>query len=338
MTGAILYSFRRCPYAIRARLALAAAGLQPDRDVALREVSLKAKPPELLAASSKATVPVLVLPGATGEPGQVLEQSHAIMRWALEQADPAGWWQGRTRAEHSAMEALIAQNDGPFKHHLDRFKYAGRFETSGEQQQDDHRRAALAILRQWNRTLVEAGSGGWLLGARPSLADWALLPFVRQFRSADPEGLAAEPELDALRRWLQRFLDSPELAAVMAEPWAARSPWRSPGWLYHLALSDDWQAARAANADYRIATRGQTLEEVGFIHLSAAHQLAATAARFYGDLQPGAVTLLIIDPVRLQEAGLELRHEPAADTGERFPHLYGPLPLAAVLHSEAWKP
>ena len=342
---ATLYSFRRCPYAIRGRISLAAAGLQPSVDVVVREVILKAKPPELLRASRKATVPVLVLtdlPGTTADrPGpEVLDESLAIMHWALDHADPKGWWQGRSHADHSAIDALIAQNDGPFKHHLDRFKYADRFGAGGQQEKNHHRCEALAILRQWNQRLGSAGAGsrpgGWLLGEQPSLADWALLPFVRQFRIADPAGFDAEPQLEALQRWLQRFLTSAELATVMAEPWAARSPWRSPGWLYHLALTDDWRAAKVTGVDYRISTRGHSLQDVGFIHLSAAHQVAGTAGRFYGDLPAGAVTLLIIDPARLQEARLEVRHESAPGTGELFPHLYGPLPLATVIHSEPW--
>ena len=314
-----LYSFRRCPYAMRARLALAAAGLQPGRDLELREVTLKAKPPELLAASAKGTVPVLVLPD-----GVVLEESLAIMRWALAQADPQGWLTGRGSAEHGLIESLLAQNDGPFKHHLDRFKYPDRYpgETSAE-----HRRAALAILREWSARL---GGGGWLLGGRPALADWALLPFVRQFRLADPESFDQEPDLEPLQRWLLRFLEDPAFAAVMAAPWAQRSAWRSPSWLYHLALRAEWNSARREGS-YRRSTRGRSLEEVGFIHLSAAHQVEATAQRFYGDLPPEEVIVLSIDPTCLSAAGVALRHEPAPGTGELFPHLYGALPLEAVL-------
>jgi glutathione S-transferase len=314
-----LYSFRRCPYAIRARLALAAAGLQPGRDVELREVTLKAKPPELLAASAKGTVPVLVLPD-----GVVLAESLAIMRWALAQADPQGWLMGWGSVEHALIETLLAQNDGPFKHHLDRFKYPDRYpgETSAE-----HRRAALAILREWSARL---GGGGWLLGGRPALADWALLPFVRQFRLADPESFDQEPDLEPLQRWLLRFLEDPAFAAVMDAPWAQRSAWRSPSWLYHLALRAEWNSARREGR-YRRSTRGRSLEEVGFIHLSAAHQVEATAQRFYGDLPPEEVIVLSIDPTRLSAAGVALRHEPAPGTGELFPHLYGALPLEAVL-------
>jgi glutathione S-transferase len=321
--AAILYSFRRCPYALRARLALAAAGLEPGPQLELREVALRAKPPELLQASTKGTVPVLVLPDGT-----VLEESLAIMHWALRRADPQGWWRGWDPADLQRMQALIAENDGPFKHHLDRFKYPDRYpgETWG-----DHRLAALAILRRWQQQLRP---GGGLLGPRLCLADGALLPFVRQFRGADTAGFDAEPGLGPLRAWLQRFEASAALAAVLAEPWGPRRPWRSPSWLYHLALADDWRACRASGEAYRISTRGQSLEQVGFVHLSQAHQVEATAARFYGDLPPGAVQLLWIDPLRLEAAGLEVRLELAGPAGELFPHLYGPLPQQAVLRAE----
>ena len=127
MAAPILYSFRRCPYAIRARLALAAAGLRPGVDLELREVALSAKPPELLAASAKGTVPVLVLPDGT-----VIDQSLAVMHWALQRADPEGWLAG----DGAASAALVAENDGPFKHHLDRFKYPDRYP---EEPSADHR-------------------------------------------------------------------------------------------------------------------------------------------------------------------------------------------------------
>ena len=320
-----LYSFRRCPYAMRARLALAAAGLQPGRDLDLREVALKAKPPELLQCSPKGTVPVLALPD-----GAVIEESLAIMRWALAQADPKAWLAGWRDADRAVMEALIAENDGPFKHHLDRFKYPDRYpgETSAP-----HRHAALALLQRWSSRL----GAGWLLGDRPCLADWALLPFVRQFRLADPDGFDAEPGLEPLQRWLGRFLNSSELAVVMEYPWAERSAWRSPGWLYHLALRGEWAEARRAGS-YRRSTRGRSLAEVGFIHLSAAHQVEATAQRFYADLPSGELVLLSIDPQRLASAGLKVVYEPAPPSGELFPHLYGALPLEAVLLAQPLVP
>ena len=319
----ILYSFRRCPYAIRARLALAAAGLRPGVNLELREVHLQAKPPELLEASAKGTVPVLLLPD-----GRVLDESLGIMHWALARSDPHRWLGGWGPAQVAAMEALITANDGPFKHHLDRFKYPDRYPGEAF---EAHRQDGLAILRSWSPRLEP---GGWLLGRRPSLADWALLPFVRQFRLVDPAGFDAEPQIEALQAWLGRFLAGPELAAALEQPWAARAAWRSPGWLYHLALGPEWQAARA-DGMYRRSTRGRSLEEVGFIHLSNAHQVEATAALFYGDLPAGAVLLLTIDPQRLAAAALEVRFE-QADGGEPFPHLYGPLPLEAVLRAEPW--
>ena len=322
--AAVLYSFRRCPYAIRARLALHAAGVKPGRDLELREVSLKAKPPELLEASAKGTVPVLV--GSGG----MIDESLAIMGWALQRHDPGGWLQGWIPSELAAIEALIAENDGPFKHHLDRFKYPDRYGPDGQARAAEHRAEAMAILRGWSSRLEP---GGWLLGERPSLADWALLPFVRQFRLADPEGFDQEPELGPLQQWLARFLEGPELAAVLEPPWAERSPWRSPAWLYHLALREEWQEARTAGI-YRRSTRGLALEQVGFIHASYAHQVPATFERFYRDA--GAVVLLAIDPSRLEQAGVAVRPEPAPESGELFPHLYGALPLEAVMLAERY--
>lgn len=341
MASLALYSFRRCPYAIRARLALAAAGLRPGSDLELREVSLKAKPPELLAASAKGTVPVLVAAhssAAAQGPAWVLEESLAIMHWCLERHDPEGWLAGWSTADRTQMAELIAECDGPFKHHLDRFRYPDRFAAEAPVPPEQHRRAGLAILRGWSERLA---GGGWLLGHRSSLADWALLPFVRQFRLADPEGFDAQPGLAPLQGWLERFLAGPELATVLAPPWAERSSWRSPGWLYHLALRQEWQQARTAG-EYRRSTRGCSLEEVGFIHLSASHQVEATAARFYGDLPAGELLLLVVDPQRLAAAGLTLRWEPVHGSGELsgelFPHLFGPLPLQAVLLAEPFVP
>ncbi|MGB5485315.1 glutathione S-transferase N-terminal domain-containing protein, partial [Parasphingorhabdus sp.] len=111
----LLYSFRRCPYAMRARMAL----LISETPVRLREVVLRDKPTEMIAASPKATVPVLVLPD-----GQVIDESLAIMHWALERNDPEHWLQG-----NAAESALIAEADGPFKRHLDRYKYPVRYEN-----------------------------------------------------------------------------------------------------------------------------------------------------------------------------------------------------------------
>lgn len=320
MSGAapVLWSFRRCPYAIRARLALHAAGLA----VELREVSLQAKPAELLAVSPKGTVPVLDIPPEAGRPGQLIEESLELMRWALGQSDPEDLLRRHDPEAAERSAALIALNDGAFKGHLDRYKYA---RCPGEAGALAERQQALAILRRWN---VQLAAGGWLLGGRPCLADLALLPFVRQFRLVDPAGFDAEPGLEPLQDWLARFLASQELAAVMRP----QRRWRSPRFLYHLALTREWQEALAAGV-YRRSTRGQTLEQVGFIHASEAHQIAATHQRFYADAGAGAVKLLTIDPDRLTAP---LRREAAEPGGERFPHLYGPLTIDAVLQVEAY--
>lgn len=186
----ILYSFRRCPYAIRARLAL----LVGSRRVELREVVLRAKPDALLAASPKGTVPVLVLPD-----GRVIDQSLAIMHWALGDA-PA--------------DALIAANDGPFKHHLDRYKYPDRHGDDPT----DHRQAALALLAPLERRLADSGQ---LDGIHPGLTDWAIFPFVRQFAAVDPGWFATRP-LPAVRRWLAGHLASALFARAMVRyaPWS----------------------------------------------------------------------------------------------------------------------
>ena len=313
-TVPILYSFRRCPYAMRARWALLEAGLL----VQWREIALKQKPAEMLQVSPKGTVPVLVLGNGT-----VIDESLAVMKWALDQADP------RRLLEAGDASALVQENDGPFKHHLDRFKYTDRH--PGELQ-ETHRAAGLEILQGWNQRIA---ANGWLLSNQLSLADAALWPFVRQWRTADPEGFDANNSLLDLRNWLNRFLEDPRFERLMqrADPWNAGGqqhqfpadaisvPADQP--LFHLALADDWQAAQGSGS-YRISTRGMTLRQVGFIHCSWREQVDATYQRFYADA--GEVVLLEIDPAAVNAP---LRAD-AIPTGELFPHLYGPLNPAAV--------
>lgn len=203
MSLPVLYSFRRCPYAMRARMALWLAGVV----VELREVKLAAKPPALLAASPKGTVPVLVLADRT-----VIDQSLDIMRWALSHNDPEGWLAGDDAA-------LIAANDGPFKHHLDRAKYPGRYDEDGI---TDHRAAALALLAPLEARLAEADH---LTGETRAFTDIALFPFIRQFAAIDPEWFAAQP-LPHLQGWLARLLASDLFGAVMGKfaVWQAGDP------------------------------------------------------------------------------------------------------------------
>lgn len=198
MTPPVLYSFRRCPYAMRARMALWTSGIA----VELREVKLAAKPPTLLAASAKATVPVLVLADGT-----VIDQSLDIMCWALAQNDPEGWLDGDD-------PALIAINDGPFKHHLDRAKYPGRYSDDNT----DHRAAGLALLGPLEERLKIAPC---LCGPARSLTDIALFPFIRQFAAIDPDWFAAQ-SVPQLQAWLEALAGSELFAAVMPKfaPWA----------------------------------------------------------------------------------------------------------------------
>jgi glutathione S-transferase len=194
----VLYSFRRCPYAMRARLALQASG----QSCVLREVVLAQKPMALLEASSKATVPVLVLPD-----GGVLEQSLDIMQWALQRNDPWAWLPASDSAKQQCAQD-IADNDGPFKHRLDRYKYPHRFGLPDGRADRD---AAAIWLRQWEHRLQSQTA---LAGDQWGLTDAALAPFVRQFAHTDALWFAAQP-WPALQHWLATFEDSGLFAAVM---------------------------------------------------------------------------------------------------------------------------
>lgn len=204
MTLPILYSFRRCPYAMRARLAIASAGIR----VELREIVLRDKAPEMLAASPKGTVPVLV------DQGQVIEESFDIMLWALSQNDPEGWLD-----MPAAGHDLIAVADGPFKQALDRTKYASRHPES---QASVERKKASVFLREIDARLK---TGSYLFGPRPTLADMAILPFVRQFAMIDKDWFNSQP-WPALCAWLDRFLTSDRFTAIMDKrpKWVAGDP------------------------------------------------------------------------------------------------------------------
>lgn len=193
----ILWSFRRCPYAIRARLALKASGIA----VTLREVVLRDKPAEFVAVSSKATVPVLQLPD-----GRVLDQSLDIMRWALSANDPHDW----LRADEAAVvQALVTLNDGAFKQALDRYKYAPRHP---ERPASSYRDEAVDVLLAPLEARLQAHR--FLLRDTPSLADMAILPFVRQFAAVDAAWFAGAP-LPHLRAWTAGLVASLLFDAAM---------------------------------------------------------------------------------------------------------------------------
>lgn len=196
----ILYSFRRCPYAMRARLAIASAGIT----CRLREVVLRDKPAEMLDASPKGTVPVVVLPD-----GRVIDESLDVMDWALAQNDPESWLSPDV-GTLSDMRALIAQNDGQFKHALDRYKYPNRYENVDALEQ---RETGFAFLTKLNSRLENHTN---LFGDTLSLADMAIFPFVRQFANTDRAWFDTLP-LPKLQDWLKRKLESQRFAAIMGK-------------------------------------------------------------------------------------------------------------------------
>jgi len=190
---------------MRARLALWVTGVRCE----LREVVLRDKPEHLLELSAKATVPVLWLPDGT-----VLDESLDIMLWALAQNDPEDWL-GPNRDE---MNDLIADNDGPFKHHLDRYKYANRFDGADA---NAHRSEAAVILHHLETRLVH---DPFLMGGQVSLADMAIGPFIRQFANTD-RGWFDEAPYPQLRRWLDAFVASERFGSIMTKTpqWAPDS-------------------------------------------------------------------------------------------------------------------
>ncbi|MEM7768424.1 MAG: glutathione S-transferase [Pseudomonadota bacterium] len=207
----VLWSFRRCPYAMRARLALAVS----ETPVWLREVVLRDKPSAMLDASPKGTVPVLVL-----SDGTVIDQSRDIMLWALNRHDPERWLAGNL---HSHI-ARIDENDARFKHHLDRYKYPDRY---GLPDGLADRAKGFAILQTWDQQLAKTP---FLNGEVFGLTDAALAPFVRQFANTD-RAWFDQQALSHLQAWLADFLASDRFAAIMTK----HAKWEAgPG---HLSFS-----------------------------------------------------------------------------------------------------
>jgi glutathione S-transferase len=191
----ILYSYRRCPYAMRARMALKYAGI----DLEHREIELRNKPKSMLLLSPKGTVPVLCVDGL------VLEQSLDIMRWALMKSDPEGWAQ----VDEKTSQFWVNQNDGPFKVLLDQYKYLNRHPdlTVGD--------VLEAALDQMLVPMEEVlASSQYILGDRMTYVDIAIFPFVRQFSMVDPQRFTTLP-LNSTQKWLERHLQSDLFQSVM---------------------------------------------------------------------------------------------------------------------------
>ncbi len=197
-----LYSFRRCPYAMRARLGLLFAELP----VELREITLKNKPAKMLAISPKGTVPVLQLAD-----GVVIEESREIMEWALEQQDPQELLNIKTLHQGNT---LIEQNDQEFKHWLDRYKYADRHL---EMTQTEYRQKGEAFLQILEALLTK---NTYLLGDSVTIADIGIMPFVRQFAHVDRDVFYSLP-YPKLQIWLKNWLAHPLFIQAMTkfQPW-----------------------------------------------------------------------------------------------------------------------
>lgn len=200
----LLYSFRRCPYAMRARLGLTSAGIT----VELREIVLRNKPDHMIELSPKATVPVLRV-----KTGKVIDESLDIALWALKQNDPDGLLSPKGSSLEEMLE-LIKENDGPFKHHLDRTKYAVRYP---EEKREDHITGASKFLKKLNDRLEEQP---FLFGDQRTLADIAIAPFVRQFANIDRTWFNRQP-WPHLIRWLNEFLEGKLFLSIMEKyaPW-----------------------------------------------------------------------------------------------------------------------
>lgn len=184
----VLYSFRRCPYAMRARLAVWASGCV----VELREVVLRDKPQAMLKASPKGTVPVLILPD-----GRVIDESLDVMIWALQQSDPDRW----LGPDLDDMTTLIRKNDTDFKKNLDRYKYAERYHDADPIKEREKAESFLHVLEE--RLFRYC----FLCGDKRSLADYAIFPFIRQFAFTDKGWFDTAP-YPKVQNWLEGHLNS----------------------------------------------------------------------------------------------------------------------------------
>ena len=195
MNKHILYSFRRCPYAIRARWALREALIQ----VELREVNLKDKPIDLINKSQNKTVPLLILNN-----GEIIEESLEIILWAISNSkilDIRKYFPNKFKDE---ILNIIKENDKEFKIHLDRFKYASRFDAK---EKIFHFLKAQKIIQKWNFKLINntKGNSSWLVGNEETIADWSLWPFLRQFKIACENQKISNYFDEPMIRWFNYF-------------------------------------------------------------------------------------------------------------------------------------
>ena len=196
MNTAIIYSFRRCPYAMRARLALKYSGIKAE----LREVDLNNPPDALVAISSNAAVPVLHLPD-----GSVLDESWDIVQWAARQNDP-DLWLGENEQHLIESDMLLETNDYSFKQNLDHYKYADRYP---EHSMEYYREQGEEFLQELEERLAVTR---YLLSDSVSVADIAIFPFIRQFAMVDKIWFDQSP-YPKLQQWLNGFIESEQYEA-----------------------------------------------------------------------------------------------------------------------------
>ena len=194
----ILYSFRRCPYAMRARLALQSSGIV----VEIREIKLQNKPKEFLQSSQKGTVPVLILNSE-----KVLDESIDIIKWALKTNDPKNWL-AEGQLNQLEIDKILITLEGDFKKNLDKYKYPNRYKSNNK---DFHRDKNLKFLNDLNDLLKKNNA---LNCPHLSMLDYAILPFIRQFRNVDELWFDAL-DLIFLKKWLFQFIDSNEFSSIM---------------------------------------------------------------------------------------------------------------------------
>ncbi len=195
MNTPVLYSFRRCPYCMRAHMALKYAGIK----VELREVDLTAMPEDLLeisaASADEVTVPVLLL-----ENNSVMHESWDIVKWALQINDPDNY-SGSNNEFLLDAEILVETNDFSFKTDLDHYKYADRFPEHSMQY---YRELCEEFIEELEEKLLVHE---FLLAQKMSLADIAVFPFVRQFSLIDKNWFDQAPYPE-IQRWLTTIIDS----------------------------------------------------------------------------------------------------------------------------------
>ena len=204
MKKPILYSFRRCPYAMRARWAL----ITFDIDFEIREIDLKKKPKEILNKSKYQTVPLLIT-----KTGKVIDQSFDIILWALSTKRNLNSENYYSEGLNNEIRKLVKENDNIFKYHLDRFKYSSRYEDHSEEY---HFKKARKIIYCWNKLLTESqGDSYWLIKGKETIADWCLFPFVRQYKIACIQKEITNYFEEPMNLWLSYFENHPVFERIM---------------------------------------------------------------------------------------------------------------------------